>query len=314
MRLPTLLWVTALVSAYLVVAQRLGYPHAAVLAGAFALVAWSLRSRLRKWFYVPRGLALLVGSIVLWIGGVDGRWVLSSCPDCGWGSDRLEFRVLGFPGWSIEDDFSDQIHFDLRDLGWVCRHANMEAWVKHRYWGGYFCTFPCMNGCGWIVGTPNSPAMTKRVKASAAADPDLAYHLHKRYFREGQTDYFWDGLRVDWRTLAAYDEGMAREASDWLANAPEYEREQILESYPEITTDYIDSLYTYGVDEVIIVWQLQQSYWHGVGGIRGWIALRLPIDEQRRRSVFRRINERRAAEGYDADLEDFGQQFAHVYR
>lgn len=291
-RLTTLLWLTAFASAYFFVAQRLGYLHTAVLSAVLGLVVWSLLSRLGRWFYIPRFLVFLSGVIVLWIGGVDGRWVIDSCDDCGWSCDRLEYRFLGFPVWTYEDELPEIIYYVLRDLGRSCRHPKLVSWVKHRYWGGTYCACPCINGIMGMYPDPYTTAMSKRVRASGQADPNLAKRLQQRIIENQYDDYFWGALLVDWRTLAAYDEGKAREAHDWLSNSPANERKQITETHPEITAEYIESLYDDGAVEVIIIWQSQTYPWSKPRDIMGWVVVRLPTKGAQRQQIISRLNER----------------------
>lgn len=249
----------------------------------------------------------------MWLGGYESRWFSEYCPDCGWERDCLDYRIMGFPVHTDNKDTSLTATLALRDLGLGCRHVKMEAATYERLWGGvlgprsHICNLRLDNRYMY------TQAVSRRVKQSGESDPGLAQKLKKRYLINGDADYFWENLLIDWVTLGAYDDGRATEARRWLTTPPTLYSEQILEEHPEITSEYVDSLYADDVKEVIVIWWPAEELRELLGDVvDSSLVVRLPSEMDHRRQVLHKINLKRRANG-EQDLHDYGQQFAYAY-
>lgn len=225
--------------------------------------------------------------------------------------DSLEYRVLGYHVWIDEEESWQAITFALKDLGVPCGHPKLEGWLKHRYWGGVFCAFPCINGC-YLFGTDSlyTDTVADRVRKVGVCDPELGDQLRKRVVDEGDFAYFYDGFMIDQFVLGAFDKGNVVEAHNFLTDVPNELKQDILHYNADLTPEYVDNLYESGADQVIVFWVQERHRWSDREPVYGRSAVRLPTQQPQRQQLIDEISKRRLVDGCDKGLRDYGQLFA----
>ena len=91
-------------------------------------------------------LLSLIFIVAFWFLGVDCSWFVEECPDCLFGRDIIQYRVLTIPIYQRTEDSETLLSKIAADVGAECKHPKLTRWHKHRYWGLIFCAWPCING------------------------------------------------------------------------------------------------------------------------------------------------------------------------
>lgn len=133
----------------------------------------------RKKLTIVGGL-LLLGA--LWFVAVDWSYFVDDCPDCYRGKDVFQYRVFTFPVHESIKEFPSVIQQVAADLGVPCRHPNSTSWHKYRFWGLWFCKWPCINGTVRLTGDPSSYTRSDSalVAALATNDPAMVAEFSRR--------------------------------------------------------------------------------------------------------------------------------------
>lgn len=133
-------------------------------------------------------LLLLTG---LWFVVVDWSWFVHDCPDCGYESDVMQYRIFTIPVHESIRESHSVIQRLATDLGVPCQHRNAQRWHKHRLWGLYFCKSPCINGIfrlsygeSWY-----DQSHSRKVARLAANDPAVAYEFSRRVLDQHDFTY-----------------------------------------------------------------------------------------------------------------------------
>ena len=135
--------------------------------------------------------------IPAWFLLVDRSWFIDDCPDCGYSSDVLQYRVAG---WAIHEDTRNDFSILQRfaaDLGTECTHPQITRWHQHRYWGLWFCASPCINGLHGLYEDDSwyDSSTTAQVKAFAKANPSLHAEFSQRVLKDHDFTFFRETLR-----------------------------------------------------------------------------------------------------------------------
>ena len=99
---------------------------------------------------MKRRLVIAVCSTMImslaWFLLVDHSTFIDDCPDCMYSRDVLQYRLAGHCIHENTRDYLTIVQRVAVDVGTECTHPQMHRWHKHRYWGLWFCAFPCING------------------------------------------------------------------------------------------------------------------------------------------------------------------------
>ena len=146
----------------------------------------------RKIIIISLSLVTFAG---FWFLGVDGSWFVDDCPDCLHGRDIYQIRIFTIPIYQrVKEDYSI-IEKITEDIGISCRHPNLVRWHKHRYWGLWFCAYPCINGISRLTGDDRWYDDRARaiVKEISKTDPTLREIFSTRVLKNH-----------DWKYLKAF--------------------------------------------------------------------------------------------------------------
>ena len=155
--------------------------------------------RTKRFLLAGLGLAL---ACTLWIVAIDESWFVEECPDCHWGADVCEIRIVQRAITSDVQVFEESWdYFVTVDLNVPCEHPHKTRWHRCRFWGLCYCAAPCINGSYRLSGEGSYETLSPRVRAWAKLNPQLGPRF-RRALQEGNREY----IREFFRRLHA-DEG-----------------------------------------------------------------------------------------------------------
>lgn len=141
---------------------------------------------------------IVILSIALWFLGVDKSWFVEGCEDCNFNRDVVQYRIFGIPIHEIVREYHPVYARVGRDLGAPCPHQHHFRWHKHRWWGLWYCAWPCINGTYYLSAddTWYSAELIAKVKAKATIDPKLAEEFRQRVVYDHDWDY-WNRFKAE---------------------------------------------------------------------------------------------------------------------
>ncbi len=122
---------------------------------------------------------------------------MTDCPDCYYGRDISQFRVLGIPVHTQVRDWPTISQLILVDLGAPCEHQNCQPWHKYRFWGLLFPACPRINGTVRLTDNPDdyTDELAAKMRRLGAEDPQLAAELHDLVVRKHDYKTFWKTIK-----------------------------------------------------------------------------------------------------------------------
>lgn len=125
-------------------------------------------------------------AILMWFLVVDASWFVEQCPDCFYLRDIFQIRILTIAIHERSKTFDMLVHEVSKDLGVPCQHPRLVRWHKHRYWGLYYCAYPCINGTISVApGVPDwyDQSVREKLKAMAEAHPSIREEFVQKVLR-----------------------------------------------------------------------------------------------------------------------------------
>ncbi len=74
--------------------------------------------------------ALIVLLPFVWFAAVDRSWFVEDCPDCEFGRDIVQYRILTIPVREEIDEYRPVVQRIAEDLGVPCRHQNSSRGIS----------------------------------------------------------------------------------------------------------------------------------------------------------------------------------------
>ena len=132
--------------------------------------------------------------VAFWLLGVDCSWFVEECPDCSFGRDIIQYRILTIPIYQRSREYNSVLQKIATDIGAECEHPNLVRWHKHRYWGLLICAYPCINGTYRMSGDDSWYDNKARaiVKEMVRANPSLRDEFAERVLK----NHDWKYLKV----------------------------------------------------------------------------------------------------------------------
>ena len=145
-RLHSLFVITLTAAVFLGIAQTAGYVVAAGIVVAIFLLRWAIWYRRRGRFIYLRIGSAVFALVAIWFLAVDWSWFVADCPDCGYGRDIAQYRVIGIPVCTRVQEWPSATQLKSHDLGVPCEHRKLETYQKQRHWGLILCAWPNIRG------------------------------------------------------------------------------------------------------------------------------------------------------------------------
>ena len=140
-------------------------------------------------------LLSLILVLAFWFLTVDFSWFVETCPECGFGRDIVQYRVLTMPVYQRTKDYDSLLSKIASDIGAECTHPQIERWHKQRYWGLLICACPCINGITRLTGGDASYDKKARslVRDRVKNNPSLQAEIAERVLKNRDWVY-WDAF------------------------------------------------------------------------------------------------------------------------
>jgi len=134
--------------------------------------------------------------VAFWFLGVDSSWFVEGCPDCMFGRDIYQIRVLTIPIYQRSADYDTLLSKVAADVGAECKHPMLTRWHKHRYWGLIVCACPCINGTLRLSGGDEwyDDKARSIVREMAKTNPALRDEIAERVLKQHDWPYWKDFL------------------------------------------------------------------------------------------------------------------------
>jgi hypothetical protein len=147
-------------------------------------------------------LSSLLFIVAFWFLGVDCSWFVETCPDCLFGRDIIQVRVLTIPIYQRTQVSETLLSKIAADVGAECQHPKLTRWHKARYWGLIICACPCIGGIHRMGGGDEWYDDKARliVKDMAKNNPSLRDEITERVFKNHDWEY-WKAFLYRVRTL-----------------------------------------------------------------------------------------------------------------
>lgn len=139
-------------------------------------------------------------AVVTWFAAVDWSSFVETCPDCGFGKEICQYRILTIPISERTELHHTAVEFTASEMGIDCQHPRMERWHKYRFWGlSRFFANPRINGTMWLqyegMGEDSKAAIREMVRRN----PHLPEEYASRVLGQHDMEYleeFWIQARA----------------------------------------------------------------------------------------------------------------------
>ena len=129
--------------------------------------------------------------VAIWFLGVDVSLFVENCPDCGFGSDNIQYRFLTIPISQRTNNSDTLLSKVATDIGAECKHPKLSRYHQARYWGLLICACPCDNGMRMSGGFEWYDDKAKTiVQEMARANPSLRDQITKRVVKHHDWEYW----------------------------------------------------------------------------------------------------------------------------
>jgi hypothetical protein len=164
---------------------------------------------------MKRKLIIIFSAVIVfsafWFLCIDGAIFVESCPDCQYGRDVYQIRILTIPIYQRIIDAHTSITQEIAmDLGVECKHPNLSHLHKWRFWG-LLIPQELHPGIDWMSGGDDWYDDKARVivKEMAKANPSLRDEFADRVLK----NHDWKYLKAFVQKVIALKDGKPVPAS-----------------------------------------------------------------------------------------------------